>query len=441
MLPVELLDKTRLKKIIEKVEKQEQIFSEMALFDTTNFTGEIVGREKQTEELVSYLLRYSRGFVVPLISVYGRSGSGKSAVTKFVCENFDAASHCMVNLRKAKSVFGAANLILSGLGQPSTKSSLGLDSAIDRIGNSIEEILQKDKKQLFVLVLDEIDVIFNDKRGSPSDFFYKLIILGENLRKHDHLLCVITISNNLFSDNNLDDRVLSRIGTSEVFFEPYSQKMVLEILMRLSLKCFSKKIDEAVLERCAELSSAEHGDARRAIELLRVSAELAVESSVKISPEHVKLALKKLSTHKANNYFSHITTHQKYICLAIGKMTYILRESLHSTSAIQRIYRNMLPSSIKPLSYRRASDLLNELEQDGILISQSISKGRYGFGKNYKLTFMPDFLLSLFPQETVEWKELRDKVLDYKLNQYSISRNKDAKFHNEMGLLGLQGLI
>lgn len=441
MMPVELLVKTKLKKIIERLEKEEHGFSEIAWFDTTNLSGEIVGREKQIEELVRYLQTSKWGFVVPLISVYGRSGSGKSTTTKIVCENFDAALYCIANLRQAKSIFSAANLILSRLGQPATKSSLGLDVAIAKIGSSIEEILQKDQKQLFVLVLDEIDAIFHDKRASPSDFIYNLLLLGEDLRKRGNLLCIIAISNNLFSDNDLDDRVRSRIGISEVFFEPNSQKMILEILKSISQKCFSTKIDESVLEQCAKLSSAEHGDARRAIDLLRLSAELAAKSSEQVSVAHVDLALEKPGTDNLKNYLSYLTPHQKYICLAIGYLTYIFRETWNSTSAIFKVYCKLVRSHLTPLGYRRTSALLNEIEQDGILISQSISNGRYGFGKSYKLTFMPDFLLSMFPEDTVDWKNMREKHLDYKLNPFSIGRNKNEIFYNEKALLRLKGLI
>ena len=62
---------------------------------------------------------------MPFVSVYGRSGSGKFTVVKFVCENLDDEniSYVFVNLRKARTVFGCANLILSELGQPSLKSA------------------------------------------------------------------------------------------------------------------------------------------------------------------------------------------------------------------------------------------------------------------------------------------------------------------------------
>src|SRR4029453_13351155 len=92
------------------------------------------------------LLGYKQGLVVPFVSVYGRSGSGKSTVVKFVCENLDEdVSYAFVNLRKARTVFGCANLILAELGQPSLKSAQGINIAIEEISSAVEQRLSNMK--------------------------------------------------------------------------------------------------------------------------------------------------------------------------------------------------------------------------------------------------------------------------------------------------------
>ena len=117
---------------------------------------------------------------------------GKSTVVKFVCENLlDLISFRFANLRKARTVFGCANLILGNLGSESLSSAVGLNKAVDCIQSQIELILEKEKKKYFVLVLDEYDVIFSDSRGNPSDFVYKLLQMEENLREKNLWLCII----------------------------------------------------------------------------------------------------------------------------------------------------------------------------------------------------------------------------------------------------------
>src|ERR687892_450060 len=203
------MDKEALKRIYMEVQKENLLFANKTFLDNLTLPSQIIGREKRAKELVRFLLGYKHGLVVPFISVYGRSGSGKSTIVKFVCENLDdEISYAFVNLRKARTVFGCANLILSELGQPTLKSAQGINTAIEHISNAIEQRLSNNKKnnngnntaKLFVLVLDEFDVLLYNKRGKPSDFIYKLLVMEENLREKGYLMCIIAISNNVMSD-------------------------------------------------------------------------------------------------------------------------------------------------------------------------------------------------------------------------------------------------
>ncbi len=56
-------------------------------------------------------------------------------------------------------------------------------------------------------------------------------------------MCIIAISNNVMSDYEIDDRVRSRIGASEVFFEPYKPQAVLAMLKDRAEKAFSEPVD------------------------------------------------------------------------------------------------------------------------------------------------------------------------------------------------------
>ncbi|WP_166392124.1 hypothetical protein [Candidatus Nitrosotalea sp. TS] len=80
---------------------------------------------------------------MPFISIYGRSGSGKSVITKYVCDNLDGISYAIVNIRQARTIFGATNVILSGLGQQSVRSAQGMHYAIESIGSAIEASVAK----------------------------------------------------------------------------------------------------------------------------------------------------------------------------------------------------------------------------------------------------------------------------------------------------------
>ncbi|KFM20007.1 ORC1-type DNA replication protein [Marine Group I thaumarchaeote SCGC AAA799-P11] len=244
------MNKKSLKRRVSDVQKQNSLFSDKSYLDNLSIPSDIIGRESQTRKLVEHLLGFQKGLVVPMVSVYGRSGSGKSSLVKFVCNNLDDTQTCFVDLRKAKTVFGCANLILSELGAPEIKSAVGLNGAIKAIESAVFSQL---KSGLFVLCLDEFDSLFFDKRGKPSDFIYKLILLIEKLRSKNLHMCIITISNKILSDFDLDDRVLSRIGTSEIFFDSFSRVTFSSSSFRIltcSLLFFSSSVSSLVLSTC-----------------------------------------------------------------------------------------------------------------------------------------------------------------------------------------------
>lgn len=386
------MKKQDIKSIVKEIEKSGSVFSDRTQLDSNQIPQSIQGREIHVKHLVKLLLQYRQGYIAPVISVYGRSGSGKSAVVRFVCDGLDEISYRFVDLRKSRTIFGAANLILGELGQPSLKSANGLGQAVQKIEDGIADILKKDGRKLFVLVLDEYDTIFSDKRNKPSDFVYKLLVLEENLKSQGFLVGIITISNNILYDYELDDRVRSRIGNTEVFFEPYRKEMVLDILRKRSSHAFAKKIDDGILKQCADISSSEHGDARRAIDLLRTAAELASDKGEAISPEHVRRAHDKLERDRTEVVLRFASAHMKNLCTSLARLSYLTDQEWHTTSRIYHQYQRICMKSVppsEPLGYRRISELLTELENTGIVVSQSKSRGRYGYGNSYKLTIDP----------------------------------------------------
>lgn len=404
------MNRSTLKKIVTEIEQENVLFSDKSILDNLTFPKNIIGRQEEVKEFVRLLLGHKKGLVVPFISVYGKSGTGKSSVVRFVCENLDDILYAFVNLRKAKTVFGCANLILSELGMQNLKSAQGINTAIELIGKTIESLITQKKKSLFVLVLDELDVLFYDKRGKPSDFIYKLVVLVERLREKGVQFCIIGVSNNVVSDYELDDRVRSRIGSSDVFFGSYKEKDVLEILEDRAKDAFSK-IDPPVLEYCANLSSLEHGDARRAIDLLRVGAEIAGRQNEVLSKKHIDLASSQLQKDRLSQILSSASYHLRLACSVLARITYLTGEPWHSTSTLYKQYCNIIAKDTKPLTYRRVSELLTELENTGIAVSQTGSRGRHGYGTQYRLLISPEMIGRVcFPEW---WNNLEKQKVEH----------------------------
>ncbi len=61
-------------------------------------------------------------------------------------------------------------------------------------------------------------------------------------------------------------------------------------------------------------------------------------------------------------------------------------------SWIFKKYSDIVSHNETPLKYRRVSDLLVELENSGMLVSRAYSRGRGGYGKEYKLKVDPSLV-------------------------------------------------
>ena len=388
---------TELDRIISKVQKEKKVFVKKSALDTSNQPEKIVSRVNEVEKIVRYISDYEQQQTVPLVSIYGRSGTGKSTLVRYVCNYFPEIKLCFVNLRKAKTVFGTINLILNELDQPSLASAQGMNLGMEKIRKAIIDITTLEKKKLFVLALDEFDVIFYDKRGNPSDFVYKLVEMQAELKSKGCLAMIFTVSNNVLSDYDLDDRIRSRIGNSEIFFKPYTKEETLKILQQRSEEAFGKKIDEKVLEECAKISFLEHGDARRAVDLLRVSAEIAAKEKKDLLVKHVKDASKQIQKDRVEEVISSLSHHSKLICLVLASKTFGLDKMQHSTMSIFEKYKEYVQS--EPVSYRRFSELLKDLENTGLIISDTRSNGQKGYRSEFQLVVDPRIVGEMINKE------------------------------------------
>lgn len=395
------LTKERVNRLRKILDSKKHIFKEKHYLEYLVIPPKIIGRDIESQKIFRTIYPKD-GYLVPFVSVYGSSGTGKSTIVKYLCKEIeDFVSFSFVNLRKARSNFECANLILTELNCKPVKHYAGISSAIDLIEKQIIKILNNDKKQYFILILDEFDEIFSDKRYSPSNFVFKLLYLVENLRNKRFQLCIVAISNSRISDYHLDERVKSRMDGYEIFFKPYSKEELMPILKNRAQKAFvSGVVGNDVLKRCAELSGDENGDCRRALQLLKTAGEFAEIDRAnvnKVDVEKVDAASRKLEEDNLEYVLLTATLHQKILLLALSKCVLYTNKEEYSTTEIYDEY-SMLTSlcgAPNTLKIRRTSELLSSLENTGIMTSQVKSRGRSGNKKFYHLTMHYDMVGNL----------------------------------------------
>lgn len=428
-LQVELTKKD-LQKIRKELAAKNAVFSDKRFLDSLFLPSGILGRKNEATVMLSHIDSAKNGLVVPLISVYGRSGSGKSTVVKLVCETVsDIASYAFVNLRKSKTIFGCANMILTELGAEPLKSAEGLNKVVEKIGERITSMMSD--KKLFLLVLDEYDSVFSDTHGKPSDFVYKLLTMEENLREKGILVCIVTISNNALNDHQLDDRVKSRAGSSEVFFAPYSKDELVGILRDRADKAFAIKIEDDVIEYCATLSFYDYGDARRGIDLLRLAGEICNGKTVTFID--VNSAHEQLQKDRSSMIVSNASFQQKTLIFSICIETMYSKTGWVSSSKIFDRYKQTVEGGLEELTYRRIVDLLVDLKNTGLLASTKQSRDRGGYGIEYKIMFSPEIVAPIINNEL--WQQhLRHKSMEEakaEMRKKYNSNNKKNSFYRK----------
>jgi cell division control protein 6 len=368
--------------VFENFFKSAKLFKDREVLRHDYLPDKLPHRESQIRllgEAVAPVLKDAR---CSNIFIYGKTGTGKTAVTKFVLSHLEAKAKeygaavrfCYVNCR----VTGSEYRVFANLGQ-----SIGI--VIPFTGLSVGEVFDRfrtgldSSRTLFIVVLDEVDALVKE-RG--DHLLYELTRINEFLRKSK--VMIIGISNDLRLKEFLDSRVFSSLSEEEIIFGPYDASELHNILFERSKLSFHKdSLSEAALNVCSALAAAEHGDARRALDLLRVSGEVAERQGANtITEEHVREAEKHIEHNRVVEALKNLTLHSKLVLLSV----YHLRKPSATTGEIYDVYNELCGElGAGLLTQRRLGTLINELDAMGLLNAKVVSMGRYGRTKKIRL--------------------------------------------------------
>ena len=245
-----------------------------------------------------------------------------------------------------------------------------------------------------VFVIDEIDYLAHLVNKTGKDILYQLTRANERL--NDSSLTLVGISNNLTFKERLDPRVISSLGEEEIVFTNYSVEQIRKILEARIQNAFIKNaIEEPALNLCAAMAGREHGDARRAIDLLRVAGELAErEQAESVNENHIRLASKKIEENKEITALQSYPLHEKIVVIAVMKSTG------SSTGEIYKSYKNICKGvGQKELTTRRVNQILGDIELSGIITGKIVHQGIHGNTKKFTLEISRKMVKDTFKNE------------------------------------------
>ncbi len=330
------------------------------------------------------------------IFIYGKTGTGKTAVTKYVLSHLEAKAKeygspvkfCYVNCRMTGSEYRVFASLSQSLGLSIPFTGLSVGEVFDRFRNGLDAA-----RTIFIVVLDEIDSLIKDRGDS---LLYELTRINEAL--HKSKVAIIGISNDLRLKEFLDPRVFSSLSEEEMVFRPYDAGELRNILLeRSKLSFYDGSLSEAALSICSALAAAEHGDARRALDLLRVAGEVAERlGSPTITEEHVREAEKHIEHNRVVEALTNSTLHSKLVLLSIYHLSKASGGSA-TTGEIYDVYNELCGEiGTNLLTQRRLGTLVNELDAMGLLNSKVVSMGRYGRTKKIRLEISRTLIQDVF---------------------------------------------
>jgi archaeal cell division control protein 6 len=391
--------------LFERLEREDySVFKNKRVLDLSFVPDVLVGRGFEEKKLARILVNGVReGFFPPMVRVFGNVGCGKTVVVRSVLERFleykgDVFRFFYVNLKNCRTVFSAANCVLSSVCGRRLPVNLGLDRVFSELWDEVLD-LKKGDELFLCFVLDEVDSIFLDLHFDPSDFFYRFLRASSMVEGMENVrLCLITITNNpMVLENNLDSRVKSSMGNEVLVFRGYSKNELRKILENRAKEAFkSGVLDDGVLDFVAKVVADKGGDARKAIDLLRVSGEVACEKEGKVDEESVRVALGRVERDFVNDLLNGLSVQSKLIVYLLAFLSSKTDRKI-TVSQLYKVYADAnVDGAFKKVGQRRVLEIIKELETLGLVSSWSFSRGRRGFAKEIVLNRDPRIILDFF---------------------------------------------
>ncbi|MHA1329230.1 MAG: Cdc6/Cdc18 family protein [Promethearchaeota archaeon] len=338
-----------------------RIFKNREALEPSFVPDELPHRDKEIERIAGLTACALRGDIPPNFLCYGMTGTGKTATIRYISQKL--ARHC--STKPPWWIYINCNVVSTPYRVLAHIYNTGL------LDNCIKE-------GICFLVLDEIDILI-EKKGS-NEILYDLTRLNENL--DSCRVSIIGISNKLKFLEYLDPRVKSSLGQEEIVFHPYNANELADILLeRAKIAFYPNIVNEGILKLVAGLAAKEHGDARKALQLLRKAGEMAeMNKHAKITESDIYKAQKDIEKDHIVEYILGLPLQAQLTLIAIYLLTKYSKDHIITSGDIYEVHSELSKKipGVKELTRRRISDYINELNLAGLINTSTRSMGYYG---------------------------------------------------------------
>jgi cell division control protein 6 len=394
-----LMAQKSLGEIFQTYIEKRSIFKQKDILSIQFAPENIPHREKQINQIGMILAPVLRGEKPSNIFIYGKTGTGKSLCTRYTTTRLLEAARknseagCInikiiyINCKMSKvsdTEYRMLSQLMVNFGVEVPFTGLPTSQLYTQFYKLLDE-----RGQNVIIILDEVDALVS-KIG--DGVLYNLTRINQDLKNSK--LTLIGISNNISFINDLDPRVKSSLSEEEMVFPPYNANEIRDILTeRVALAFNDGVISPSVIAKCSALAAQEHGDARKALDLLRVAGEIAERMGGRmVAEDHVDFAERKLDSDKTIEIVQNQPKQSQCVLIAMLKLFKNGSNGVQ-TGDIYDVYVDICrKNNLKPLTQRRVSDLISELDMFGIVNAKVISKGRYGRTREIKINLSREII-------------------------------------------------
>ncbi|MFC4248828.1 Cdc6/Cdc18 family protein [Natribaculum luteum] len=372
------------------------IFADERLLEITHLPepGRIVGRDDEMQSVAEALNPAIFGSQPSHLFIFGKTGTGKSLISRSVTQRvIREAERDGVEVKYAFIDCGEQNTeaaIVKTIGQIVNEPDrtgitipdrgLGTGDYYKRLWQCVDACTD-----VTIVILDEIDMLEDD------EVLRKLSRAGENRRISESNIGIIGISNKIDYPDQLSERVKSSLSRDELVFPPYDANQLIDILEKRRDAFHEGLLTDDVIPLTSALAAQEHGDARKAIDILRNAGRLAKkQNDSRVTESHVRDAKEKTEADRFSELIEGSPQQAKAILFALTLLTENSSSDEFPTKVIYNQYQQIVTRvGLDPLSERRVQEILQEQNFLNVIQSEREGRGR-GKGAHAKHRLLED---------------------------------------------------
>lgn len=337
---------------------------------------DILHRDAEIRTFYEYMKDIFSGVSPSNVFIYGKPGLGKTLLTKLASEEIKIEAEvrfielCIININCDE--IKTEHAILQRLVQeiPSDEPRRVIGNSTSKHNEYLKYLIDH-YQGIIIIILDELD-----KAANP-EMINKIIRTESALS--GQFPTIIGITNNTGLRDRFPPHLKSVLCENDLIINPYDAMQLQDIIRaRVEIAFKPGVVEEDVIGLCAAFAAQDYGDVRRAIDLLRVSGEIAESNNKsRVTEKDVREACEKIEVDRAIEVIKTLPTQSK---AALLSCIYVFDSQKENTTAnIYEVYRKLAHElGIDQLTQRRVTDLLSELSQLGIIDGFNDFRGRQG---------------------------------------------------------------